>query len=113
MALSNDPAEYPLADGPSADAVQQLLHRASHARLRGHHAVADDLLREARALTAALARYQAALDDARRQVSDLANEVHTFWERVADDRTLHELADDACVLLALDDDLLRAHSRWR
>ena len=111
MALWYDPTESSPSDTTGASEVRQLLHRASAARLRGQHAVADDLRRDARALVAALAQYEAARADVRQQVSDLADEVQTFWDRVSDDRTLHELADDACVLLALCGDLDRAQER--
>ena len=73
--------------------------------------MANELLHEARALTAALTQYQQALYDAMTQLADLRREISEFWERVADDRTLHDLADDAGVLLALFEHLDRVQSR--
>ena len=111
MASWNDPADEQCAGDRTAEAVRQLLHRASYARMRGQDAVADELRLEAQALADAFTQHQQALHDAREQISELAHAVHAFWEKVADDRTLHDLADDASVLLTLYDDLDRAQSR--
>ena len=95
-------------EGRAVTEVWQSPQRASFARVRGHLAVADDLRCEARALAAVLVQQQAAIDDARRAVSDLERDVNRFWERIADDRIVHDHATDAGVLLALPDDLTQS-----
>jgi len=97
--------------GRAVTEVRQVPQRATLARVRGHLAVADDLRREAQVLGAVLMQQQAALDDVRRAVSDLERDVNRCWERLADDRLMHDHADDAGVLLALPDDLTRACDR--
>jgi hypothetical protein len=97
--------------GRAITEVRQVPKLATLARVRGHLAVADDLRREAQVLAAVLVQQQAALDDVRRAVSDLERDANRCWERLADDRPMHDHADDAGVLLALPDDLTRARDR--
>jgi hypothetical protein len=91
--------------------VRRLRDRATHARTRGHHLLANDLVREASALAAATRQHERAIADAREHLDALRLTVTRFWDNLADDRTLHDLADDAAALLALWDDLDRAESR--
>ena len=96
---------------PANATVRHLLQRAAWERGRGRHEVAHALLLEAGALEAAIRQYERAIVEARGQVDDLRQAVARFWDEMADDRTLHDLADDAGVLLTLFDDLDRAQSR--
>src|SRR5687768_9252934 len=96
---------------PAAAEIRRLRRRAEHARLRGYQHLADDLVREAAALEAATFYYERAIADARAQVDDLRQTVARFWDDLADDRTLDDLADDACVVVAFWDALDRAESR--
>ncbi len=111
---NHDDAGYltsPGQRGPAAASIRRLFERAAHARSVGQHDRADELLCEAHALDGATRQYQWAIADARRRVDDLHRTVIRFWNDLADDRTLHDLADDAGVLLALYEDLDRAESR--
>ena len=107
---SQHPDVHPV-QASANEAVRQLLRRAAWEFRRGQHEAADALLLEAGALEAALMQYEWAIADARQQVDDLRRDVASFWDDMADDRTLHDLADDAGVFMALVGDLNRAESR--
>ncbi len=92
-------------------AVRYVLYRAARALSLGQHDAARDLLLEADALEAAIQQYERAIAHARAQVDDLRRAVGRFWDDMADDRTLHDLADDASVFLLLVGDLDHAESR--
>ena len=92
-------------------AVRHVLYRAVRAVSLGRQEAARDLLLEADALEAALLQYERAIAEARNRVDALRHEVAGFWDALADDRTLHDLADDASVFLILVGDLDHAESR--
>ena len=109
-----DDAEHLASQTQSRSAaaeIRRLRHRADRARSLGHEQLTDELLLEADALEAAILQYDRAIAAARELVDALRHEVASFWDALADDRTLHDLADDASVFLMLVGDLDHAESR--
>ena len=111
MALSIQPPEDRDADGHVTSQLQRLIQQVAYARSREHDAMTDALLQEAQALTTAVVQYEQTLHDAMVLLADLPREVSEFWERLADDRTLHDHVDDAGDSPALPEYLDRVQSR--